>query len=377
MNGNIINNLTLLINDNKFEDNSIYRTIAIKFGFAVSKMYLQDENKFIDVNSANGNLFANYIKLYLKKKFRIYVKTTVVNNMMYINLKCKKENFDDSLEKVIKSIYLCDVNEKLLEEAKEITTNNFKENYEKDEFKAYYKLMEFALVHKNFNMLKMVKDIEKLNIESFKNFIENVVTFDNSILYINGDIEYLKDSNIAVLIRDLKVNHKICVPAADKIDDYLTDDRHFIMEAASKVKNGCINITFFNDTLAMLDRQFLLSIINTSLFGVNGQVILDEFDSTIIYFGVDHKTYKDKILDLFTEDIVEKAKNYILSSISALLDIKPYEFNQIAIEYYSKGIDMLQYLKAVELCSADDIKEIFEKGDIKIVEGQVLFLEKV
>ena len=38
---------------------------------------------------------------------------------------------------------------------------------------------------------------------------------------------------------------------------------------------------------------------------------------------------------------------------------------------------MLQYLKAVELCSADDIKEIFEKGDIKIVEGQVLFLEKV
>lgn len=377
MKENIINNLTLLINDNKFEDNSIYATIAIKFGFAVSKMYLQDEDKFMDVNSANGNLFANYIKLYLKNKFRIYVKANVTNNMMYITLKSNKENLDDFFEKVIRSIYVFEIDEKLLEESKEVTINNFKENYQKDDFKAYYKLMEFALVHKNFNMLKMVKDIEKLNIESFKDFREKVVTFDNSLLYINGDIEYLKDSNIAVLIQDLKVNHKICVPAANKIDDYLTDDRHFILETASEVKAGCVNITFFNDTLAMLDRQVLLSIINTYLFKRNGQVILDEFDSTIIYFGVNHETYKDKIKDLFTEDNVEKAKDYILSSFSTLLEIKPCEFNQIVIDYYSKGIDIIQYLKAIELCSVDDIKEIYEKGDIKIVEGQVLFLEKV
>ena len=70
-----------------------------------------------------------------------------------------------------------------------------------------------------------------------------------------------------------------------------------------------------------------MSIISASLFEANWQAILDGFDSTIIYFGLDHEAYKDKICDLFTEENVEKAKKYILSSVSVLLDLKPYEFN--------------------------------------------------
>ncbi|NFM16062.1 hypothetical protein FDB88_02170 [Clostridium sporogenes] len=376
MKSNIINKLTIQFNQHLYKEDEIYLTIGIKFGFCINQILVLPQNEIKKVNQASGDVLINYIDIIMKEKYKINIRGNVKTGIIYISMKTKKNRMDDDVRLLLKTLYEDEINEEVFNRAKEITKSNFSYNYKNVNFRAYYNMMEFSNINKSFSLRKLTKDFLDINVQAFKEFIENIVVVQNSILFINGDLSDLNKSKILKFIESIKTKDIFIMPAVETVNKYLQSDVHLIDSAKESVSLGGINFNFFNEDITITEKQLLLSILSEIMFKDKGKLILDEFDNSLLYFNSKLDEYSTKIFKYLNEESVLKAKDRILYKLSYMLDRKPYLFNKYCIDLYSKGIDFDEYFEVLNQCDYSLLKDIYIKGNLKITEGHLLYINE-
>lgn len=374
MKSNIINKLTIQFNQQSYNEDEIYLTIGIKFGFCINQILVLPQNEIKKVNQASGDVFINYMYITMKEKYKIYIKGNIKTSNMYISFKTKKTRMDDDVRLLLKTLYEDEVDEEVFKRAKEITKSKFSDNYKNVDFRAYYNMMEFSNINKSFNLRKLTKDFLDINVQAFKEFIENIVIVQNSILFINGDLSDLNKSKIFESIESIKTKDIYVMPVAESVNKYLQSDVHLIDSARENVHLGGINFNFFNEDITITEKQLLLSILSEIIFKDKGKLLLDEFDNSLLYFNSKLDEYSTKLFKYLNEESVLKAKDRIFYKLSYMLNSKPYLFNKYCIDLYSKGIDIGEYFQVLNKCDCRLLEEIFTKGNIKITEGHLIYI---
>lgn len=376
MKSNIINKLTIQFNKHLYKEDEIYLTIGIKFGFCINQILVLPQNEIKKVNQASGDVLINYIDIIMKEKYKINIIGNVKTGIIYISMKTKKNRMDDDVRLLLKTLYEDEINEEVFNRAKEITKSNFSYNYKNVNFRAYYNMMEFSNINKSFSLRKLTKDFLDINVQAFKEFIENIVVVQNSILFINGDLSDLNKSKIFKFIESIKTKNIFVMPAVETVNKYLQSDVHLIDSVKESVSLGGINFNFFNEDITITEKQLLLSILNEIMFKDKGKLILDEFDNSLLYFNSKLDEYSTKIFKYLNEESVLKAKDRILYKLSYMLDRKPYLFNKYCIDLYSKGIDFDEYFEVLNKCDYSLLKDIYIKGNLKVTEGHLLYIKE-
>lgn len=373
MNSNIINKLTVQFNQHLYKEDELYLTIGIKYGFSINQVLVLPQNEIKKVNQACGDVFINYINIIMKEKYNINLKGNVKTGITYISMNTNKNRMDDDVKLLLKTLYEDEVNEEVFNRAKEIAMNNFSNNYKNVNFRAYYNMMEFSNINKGFNLRKLTEDFLEISVQAFKEFIENIVVVQNSILFVNGDLSDLNKSIILKFIESIKTKDFYVVPVAESVNKYLQSDVHLIDSARENAAIGGINFNFFNEDVTKIERQLLLSILSEIMFKNKGKLLLDELDSSLLYFNSKLQVYSTKLFEYFNEENVIKAKDRILYKLLYMLEKKPYLFNKYCIDLYSKGIDFEEYLEVLSKCDCELLKDIYIKGNLKITEGHLLY----
>ncbi|MBU3099289.1 MULTISPECIES: hypothetical protein [Clostridium] len=373
---NIINKLTIQFNQHLYEEDEIYFTIGIKFGFSTNEVLVLPQNEIKKINQASGEVFINYIDIIMKDKYKIYIRGNVKTGIIYISMKTRKNRMDDDAIDLLKTLYEDEVNEGVFNRAKEIAKDKFSYNYKNINFRAYYNMMEFSNINKNFILRKLTKNFLDINVQELKEFIENIVVVQNSILFINGDLSELNKSKIFKFIENIKIKDIYVRPAAEAVNKYLQTDVHIFDTARENVSIGGINFNFFNDDVTILEKQLLLSILSEIMFKDKGKLLLDEFDNSLLYFNSKLEEYSTKIFDYLNEESVIKAKDILVYKLSYMLDRNPYLFNKYCIDLYSKGIDFSEYIEVLKKCDSRLLKNIYIKGNLKITEGHLLYVKE-
>lgn len=376
MNLNIINGLTVQFNEHPYKENQIYITIGIKFGFSIDRILILPQNEIKKINQASGDVFINYINLIMKEQYNINIKGNVKTNNIYFSMKSEKDRMDHDLKLILKTIFESEVNEGIFNRARKITKDNFKDNYKNINFRAYYKMMEFSNINKRFSLEKFTKDLLNINLQDFKDFMDNIVVFQNSILFINGDLNNIENSKIFEYIESIETKDILVKPIVEMTNKYLQSDMHLVQYARESVSLGGINFNFFNEDITITEKQLLMSILSEIMFEDKGKAIVDEFDNSLLYFNLKLDEYSTKIFDYLDNKSVSKAKDKILYKLSYILENKPYLFNKYCIDLYSKGINFLEYLDALNSCNYISLQDIFIKGNLKITEGHLLYIKE-
>lgn len=245
MKSNIINNLTVQFNQQLYTKDEIYITIGIKFGFCTNKILVLPQNEIKEINQASADVFISYIDIIMKEKYKAKIRVNAKTSMIYISIKSKKDKMDEDLRLILKTLYEDEVNEEVFIRAKKESKSKFSYNYKKSDFRAYYRMMEFSNINKNFNLIKFTKDFLNINFEMFKTFFENIVVVQNSILFINGDLSNLQNSKIFEAIQNIKATDNTVMIVAEGLNKALQSDVHLIDSAKEEFHLGGINFSFF------------------------------------------------------------------------------------------------------------------------------------
>lgn len=373
MKTNIINNLKIELNEHDFKSNEIYVTLGIKLGFSTKQILYKDTGKIEKINQSSSYVYSNYLKTLFYKKHKMLIRINTLRDGTYISFKTTSNKISDDLIKLFSTIYIDDLDEVLFEKAKLDTKNNFKEKYKDIHFKASFKIMEFSDINKDFLFDEFSKSIVDINYSDFNNFKKNIVIIENSFLFINGSLDNLKLNDFFNYLKCIPTSSLEFVQAVKSKDIYLKTDKHLILKDKVDFNVSCISFDFLNKEITPLSKQVLLSIINEILFLKDSQIVVDEFDSSIISFNSSLKEYKLILNDYITQDNVQNAKNKILNKIDYLIDTLPYSFNMLYVNFYINGIDLIDYIDVINSCDDNLIKEIINQGNIKITEGQLLY----
>ncbi|WP_128215277.1 hypothetical protein [Clostridium manihotivorum] len=377
MKSNIVNKLTIQLNQQFYDEGDIYITIGIKFGFSIRQVFILPREEIKELNQASGEVFVNYIALIMKEKHKINIKGNVKTGITYISMKTNKDSFDEQLTLLLKVLYEDEIDEEIFNKAKELAKDKFSYNYKNVNFRAYYHMMEFSNINKRFNLRNLTKDFLDIDVQSFKEFYENIVILQNSILFINGDLRNLNESNAFNFIEGIKTQELYVAPITEVINDYLQSDVHLVDIARENVSLGGINFSFFNEEVSITEKQLLISIINQVIFKEKGQVLIDEFDNSLVYFNSKLDIYSTKIIDYLNEESISNAKDRMFYQLAFILEKRPYLFNKYCIDLYSKGIDIDEYFGLLNKCDFEMIKDIYANGNLKITDAHLLYVKEV
>lgn len=373
---NIINNLTIQLNQHIYKEDEIYLSVGIKFGFCINEILVMPQQEIRKINQASGDVFVSYIEIIMKEKYGINIIGDVKTGVMYISMKTKKNTMDDDVRALLKVIYEDKINEEIFYRAKSAAKNAFSYNFRNVNFRAYYNMMEFSNINKSFTLGKFKKDFLDIDLEDFKEFIENIVLLQNTILLINGDLSEINKSKIFKFIESIKTKDNSVMLAAEEVNKYFQSDMHLVDFAEENVAIGGINFNFFNKEVTMLEKQLLLSVLSEIIFKDKGKLILDEFDNSLLYFNSKLDNYSVKLLDYINDEGSLEAKNRLLYKLSYMLNRKPYLFNKYCIDLYSKGIDFTEYYELLKKCDCKLLKDIYIRGNLKVTEGHLIYIKE-
>ncbi|URZ03071.1 hypothetical protein [Clostridium felsineum] len=370
---NIINKLTIQFNEHFYEKNEVYLTITIKFGFCTNKMLILPQKETRTFNKASGNVLIKYIQLQMKEKYNISVKGNVKTGMIYLSIKTKVENMDYEGMCLLKMLYKDKIDKNMFNIAKGVAKKRFSNNYKNVKFRAYYRMMEFVNINKGFVLGNLTKDFLDISLKDFRDFYEEVVVPQNSILFVNGDLSQLDKSKILKFIEGIETNERYIFSAIEPVNEYLQTNMHLIESAEEAIEIGAINFKFFNENIKMFEKQLLLEILSEIIFKDKGKVLVDEFDNSLLYFNCKLDKYSLKLLDYLNEETIQQAKTDALHKLSYILNNMPYVFNKYCIDLYSKGIDIAEYFEVLSKCDYKLITDIYVKGNLKITDGQLVY----
>ncbi|HDF8201737.1 TPA: hypothetical protein PET56_000490, partial [Staphylococcus aureus] len=174
----------------EISDNNIYTNIIIGTGVGHSKVIF-DNGKEINFSNATPIIFAQYLKIELKKRNIIvdinnYFNSTVISfahDKKYIY----KDMYIEKYNEIIKVMSEEDLNEASVLEAKELAKKDMNYNFKISEYRATMKFMELFSDY-TFSFKKLISDLwifDQKNLEVFKKYMLN---YENCLINISEKI---------------------------------------------------------------------------------------------------------------------------------------------------------------------------------------------
>ncbi|CAK7060270.1 MAG: hypothetical protein EUB_03462 [Eubacterium sp.] len=366
-----VNNLKIMLNEQKYEDGKIYMTLGVGFGFCTKWLKLEDQEEPVRMNQACGNLFLNYIRILMQRQ-GLAVKSSAFRNAIAITLETEEQKFGETSEAFLKSIYGLEIDADIFRQAKEAMAAQFAKNCEDSQFLARYRMLEATDWQKGFSLLELAQAVESVEEPDFRFFYDTCVTLKNSCLFINGEVSVLGDGVLIKAIEKIKKTGELIYPVVPEKNIYLKDDGHTFQTGSQNLELGCIRFDFLNQEVSVPLKRALLSIIGEIMFGGQEEINSDYFDSSILYFNSPLKAYKNEVYAALTEAAVEKASERILARYTSLLEKKPAEFGALMVSQYFDQGDLLLFLKLIAYNGCTVFQNLFQKADLKISENQLI-----
>lgn len=373
-----MNELKIEMNEHKYGYTDIYIHLGIKAGFCTKRLWDEELNQEVELNSACSKIFLNYVKEIMENKLGTEVRGTVSKNITYFSFKTTAVDIDEDMKEMFETIYSLPIESDIYLQALEKTRNNFISDSKEIKFQGKYKMMEFSEYNKDFSAHEFVKALDEITYEAFLYFIESVVTFRNSYLFLNGDLSKLEDCMFFDYIHNQDGRKSKFKEMVWKKDIFLLMDQHLIQKTNEDYKLGCIRFDFLNREFSTTNKMVLLTIIATNLFQSNAEISLDELDASILYFNRELLEYKNQIESCISinQDKLNQIKIGILSKYAQLLEQEPELFGRIYVEFTMIGSDVAEYLKVIEELNSEVLKDLYFEGDIKITEAHLIYTKE-
>lgn len=373
---NKINNLSLIVNEHDYGRETTYVTLGISGGFCTDGLYETENKKLNHINKATTLIFSMMVKIHLKSSYRKRCKIKVNKTNFNITIKTKQRTYSDDLFDLLNTVYSKDCfNEELFIEAKEKVLEDFTDKYSNIKFKAYLNMLEFSDNNKAFKFTDLAKDIKNIAFVDFEPAIEKLVTFKNSVLLINGQINSEAEKFIQFILdhgkeeQDIQLTYPVS-------DPYLETDMHLIQYDKANLEMGALKFNFLGQDISLEERYLLLNYIGMILFSNNFDVNVDSVDNSIIYMDNSLQEYKNKIYEIFDESNFDEVKTELLSINNKIILEKPYMFNNLFASLLLNNIDYIKYLDLLTNSDKPYLKELLYKSDLKITEAHLIFKER-
>lgn len=375
---NVINELIVEMNEHKYSEMEIYLHLGIKAGFCSKRLWDEEKKQELETNPASAAVFLNYVKEVMKNKSGAEVRGKVSKNITYFSFKRTTVDMDEDMKEMFETIYSLPIENEMYLQALEKTRSNFISDSNEISFQAKYKMMEFSEYNKDYSAQEYVRALDEITYESFLIFVENLVTFNNSYLFLNGDLSKLEDSMFFDYIHNQVGRKSKSKEMIREKDIFLLMDQHLIQKTNDDYKLGCIRFDFLNREFSTTKKMALLTIIASELFQSNAEISLDELDASILYFNKDLLEYKNQIESCISinQDKLNQIKIGIISKYAQLLEKEPELFGRIYVEFTMIGSDVVEYLKVIEELDVVSLKVLYQEGDIKITEAYLVYTKE-
>ncbi|RDU22135.1 hypothetical protein [Anaerosacchariphilus polymeriproducens] len=370
---NDMNHLKFTINEHNYNGRDIYINLGIGAGYCIKKIWNSDNQKEVEINTSCVCIFLNYIKEIVNEEPGLKVDGTISKNVIHISMKTSKEEMDEDMQMLLDIIYRLPVDKRIFENAVKKTRSDFNKKIKDIAFQTRNKMMGFSDFSNSYNYKDYKSDLDKVTYEDFLAFFVNLITFENSYLFINGNIKTLRDFMFYHFINNEKDRKYQIKKFYEEKDIFLLTNQQNILKNYENYQIGCIQFDFSNQEFSITNKFVLLSIIASSLFQNKAEVNVDGLEPCILYYNQELAEYKKRIFDCFNSQNLKQIKNGILDKYSELLDKEPKKFGQAYVEMTMQGSDLEEYLNIIEQIDEKSVKDLYRKGDIKITERHLIY----
>ena len=358
--------LQIELNNRSYDENLLYVAVSLRGGYAIRNYILDGVTHFIS-NHAFFNVLFNYYKLTNDIEGLHFDVQRAVSTLTFYE---KKDDLIHTLNEVLYSIFNHEYNSEIFESAKNKAKAEFSLRYKDGAFRAKYKGIEFSDLNKRFLLKNLIEDIENITYEVFETCAKSLLVPGNVCIYILGETNELDFSTISLEDFDDQFCHTVRI-AGYGFDPYLRREAHVIKLARENYNLIIETFDFFNTDTTNFAKQLIVETYAELISTFEPECWVDSLDSSIVFSSEQLHSYKN-YLSFESEERYEVVHRRLLAKYVMLLENYPEHFAIKAANFMTVGIYIDQYLDFLSKCSYEVFKEICEKADCKITEGQIV-----
>lgn len=342
---------------------NIYISLNIGVGLASRRIHADSEKKF--VGSATANVYFNYVRTRLKKKYDLDVNCSVSMNTTSIFWKSKEDQYETDIQHVIDEIFSDFIDETAFMQEKKASIERFKTYYKNLEFRGRFKMMEFTHKNKDFQFEYLSQDLLDANVADVRTMQKYLFYSKNLFLFLHG-------------AADKEVVKQISIPKIEPVDVkflFSLENFRFLQDEAfikkSKGDYQCGALKFERlPTLENLSKEYaVLTLIGEIMFKGYFIIEVDHMDASILYYETPLQKYKYNIEEAINRDTVAKAKERYTKRFDRFLSESPKAFTELAGRLHFDKINIFQWFEYVKQLTANEITTFLTMRNYKIREG--------
>lgn len=337
----------------EISDNNIYTNIIIGTGVGHSKVIF-DNGKEINFSNATPIIFAQYLKIELKKRNIIVDINNYFNSTVISFAHDKKYRYKDMyIEKyneIIKVMSEEDLNEASVLEAKELAKKDMNYNFKISEYRATMKFMELFSDY-TFSFKKLISDLwifDQKNLEVFKKYMLN---YENCLINISEKIDN-KEKLKNFKNKGEKFNY-LYIPKFN--------GHNYIVEKARR-NSSFIGYLFkeFDNKNKHYDYAVVLAT-GYYLFGDNFEVHKSRKEIGIL--GREDECINNiKKIENYNVGKFEDFKNNIMESIRRLYEKDRKEFYELLSKLNGDVLDLNEIIKYMKTLTVGDVIKVIKSS---------------
>jgi len=359
--------LQIELNDHPYDKDLLYAAICLRGGYITKRYILEEKNIFVG-NYAFFNVLFNYFRIIGED---IEVHFDVLRASASISFCAKSAEFVSTINRVLHNLFNHEYTEENFVKAKAKARDAFAQNYKDGAFRARLKAFEFSDLNKHFILKGLIKDIEEINFETFKECAKTLIVPGNICIYISGEMQKISIQDL-YMPNDMKtVNHMVTV-AGEKYSPYMRQDAHITNVAREEYNLMLEAFSFINDDITNFTKLLILELLAEQLPIRGVEVWVDSLDASMIFASETLREYKSLLIKTDKASF-EANKKRLLEKYIILMEKYPEHFAIKAANMMSIGVYPDQYISFIDTCSYDMFVEIFEKADCIVSEAQIVF----
>lgn len=348
----------------------VYISITTGIGFTSRKIRVDKVEKFIGASTAN--VYFNYVKTVLKKKYKLEVGISVSANATSVYWKSSEEQYVTEMQYVLNELFNNFIDEGLFMKEKKNTIERFQTHYKNLEFRGRLKIMEFSHKNKDYQFEYLTKDLLNVTVEEVRTMRNYLLFPQNLFLFIHGSTN--KDAVKQLAIPNITPTH---VQYLFRLEDYhFLQDEAFIKKSKDDYQCGCIKFER-GPTFEHISKEYaVLTLIGEMLFKGYFSIEVDHMDASIIYFETPLRKYKHDVIRIIDRDNVEKAKIRFLKRFDQFIGQQPHAFVEMAGRHHFDKINIYEWYDSIKTLNAKEIKDFVQVRDYKIREGYIHYYKE-
>lgn len=359
--------LQIEMNNHPYDKDVIYAAICIRGGYITNKYIWGGEKLFVG-NYAFFNVLFNYFRVVGEDAG---IHFDVLRASSSISFYAKNADFVSVLNRVLHNLFNYEYTEENFVKAKAKTRDAFAKNYKEGAFRARLKAFEFSDLNKHFILKGLIKDIEEIDFETFKECAKTLLVPGNICIYILGETEKVDFQKLYLPWSGDAANYMVMI-AGDKYSPYLRQNAHITNTAREEYKLMIEAFSFINDDITNFTKLLILELLAEQLPIRDVEVWVDSLDASLMFASETLREYKSLLIKPDKANF-EANKKRLLEKYIILMEKYPEHFAIKAANMMSIGVYPEQYIGFLDTCSYDMFDEILEKADCMVSEAQIVF----